>query len=101
MKHTKRSNYHDVITRTIYLYYVERFKELTQLTRSYNQCTDLKVRRYIRARKEELVSILSKNVHYAKASVAYILGISYKEVSTYPDLIQVTLKKQYLLNSIK
>ena len=89
-------NYNPIITRTIYMYYLERTREFRYLIYQYKKCTDLYERRSIRKRKEELISILNNAVCINKAKLIPMLGINYVDIKDYPQLIEIKRKQEYL-----
>jgi hypothetical protein len=85
-----------VISRTIYHYYLDRTKEFKNLTAEYNQCCCMMRRRRIRQRREELLNILKGDHLLAKYGLMHKLGIPYKEIKDYPHLIDIEMKSREL-----
>jgi hypothetical protein len=92
-------NYDSVISRTIYIYYLERAAEFRYLLYHYKKCTELGERRSLRKRKQELILILDKAININKISLS-TLGIPYTELKNYPNLLEIKRKEQYLKRSI-
>lgn len=93
-------NHDSVITRTIFLYYEERKRELKNLSRIYKKCVDMSLRRQIRERKQYLVNLLTRHKAMHKAGIMNTLNIPYKEVDKYPHLVEIKKKQQYLKHSL-
>lgn len=96
----KNFKYTELITRTIYLYYIERTMEFRQLLYDYKKCIDLAKRRAMRKRKQELIAILNNAECINKNKLMYILGMKYTDIKNYPQLIEIKRKEEYLKRAI-
>ena len=89
-------NKNEIIPRTIYEYYQERQQEFNRLTKQLKTCCCFPTRRKIKLRLEELNKILSRDCMLPKYELVQALGIKYKELKKYPELIEITRKKREL-----
>lgn len=85
-----------VIVRTILDYTLERQREFKKLKEELKTCCCFPTRRKIKLRLEELNEILSKDYLLSKYELVQTLGIKYKELKKYPELIDITKKKREL-----
>ena len=85
-----------VIVRTILEYNVERRREFNTLKEKLKTCCCFPTRRKIKLRMAELNEILSRDYMLPKFDLVQTLGIKYKELKKYPELIEITRKKQEL-----
>lgn len=86
----------DIIPRTIYEYYIERQQEFNRLINQLKICCCFPTRRKIKLRLEELHIILSRDYTIPKAELVQILGIKYRELKNYPELIEINRKRREL-----
>ena len=86
----------EIIPRTIYEYYLERQQEFNRLTNLLKTCCCFPTRRKIKLRLEELHIILSKDYTLSKQELVHTLGVKYKELKKYPELIELNRKKREL-----
>jgi hypothetical protein len=96
----KNFKYTELITRTIYIYYVERAMEFRHLLYDYKRCIDLSKRRTMRKRKQELIAILNNAECINKGKLMPILGMKYTDIKNYPQLIEIKRKEEYLKRAI-
>jgi hypothetical protein len=85
-----------VIVQTILLYNIERRREFNRLKEQLKTCCCFPTRRKIKLRMEELNEILSKDYMLPKYDLVQTLGIKYKELKKYPELIEISKKKKEL-----
>lgn len=90
----------EVIPRTIYEYYIERQQEFNRLTNQLKTCCCFPTRRKIKLRLEELHIILSRDYTLSKQELVHTLGVKYKELKKYPELIELNRKKRELKRQI-
>ena len=86
----------EVILRTILDYYLDRQREFRRLKEELKTCCCFPTRRKIKLRLEELNEILSKDYLLSKYELVQTLGIKYKELKKYPELIETNNKKREL-----
>ena len=86
----------EVIPRTIYEYYLDRQQEFNRLIQQLKTCYCFPTRKKIKSRLEELHIILSRDYMLSKAELVQTLGIKYKELKKYPELIEINRKKKEL-----
>lgn len=86
----------EVIPRTIYEYYIERQQEFNRLINQLKTCCCFPTRRKIKLRLEELHIILSRDYTLSKQELVQTLGVKYKELKKYPELIEINRKKREL-----
>lgn len=86
----------EIIPRTIYEYYVERQKEFNRLTNQLKTCCCFPTRRKIKIRLEQLHIILSRDYTLSKQELVNTLGIKYRELKKYPELIEINRKRREL-----
>lgn len=86
----------EIIPRTIYEYYLERQQEFNRLTNQLKTCCCFPTRRKIKLRLEELHIILSRDYTIPKQELVNTLGIKYKELKKYPELIEINRKRREL-----
>lgn len=89
-----------VIVQTILQYNIERRREFNILKEKLKTCCCFPTRRQIKLRMEELNEILSRDYMLPKYDLVQTLGIKYKELKKYPELIEVTRKKNELQRQI-
>lgn len=85
-----------VIVRTILEYTLERQREFNKLKEELKTCCCFPTRRKIKLRLEELNTILSRDYTLPKYELVQTLGIKYKELKHYPELLEVAKKKREL-----
>jgi hypothetical protein len=85
-----------VIVQTILQYNIERKREFNRLKEQLKTCCCFPTRRKIKLRMEELNEILSRDYMLPKYDLVQTLGIKYKELKKYPELIEITRKKREL-----
>jgi len=85
-----------VIVRTILDYTLERQREFKKLKEELKTCCCFPTRRKIKLRLEELNEILSKDYLLSKYELMQTLGVKYKELKKYPELIEANNKKREL-----
>lgn len=85
-----------VIVQTILQYNIERRREFNTLKEKLKTCCCFPTRRKIKLRLEELNTILSRDYMLPKYDLVQTLGIKYKELKKYPELIEITRKKKEL-----
>ena len=81
---------------TIYEYYVERQQEFNRLTNQLKICCCFPTRRKIKIRLEQLHIILSRDYTIPKQELVNTLGIKYRELKKYPELIEINRKRREL-----
>lgn len=86
----------DVILWTIREYIIERQQEFKRLKEQLKTCCCFPTRRKIKVRIQELNDILSRDYILPKSDLVQVLGIKYKELKNYPELIEITRKKKEL-----
>lgn len=86
----------EIIPRTIYEYYVERQQEFNRLTNQLKTCCCFPTRRKIKIRLEQLHIILSRDYTLSKQELVNTLGIKYRELKKYPELIEINRKRREL-----
>jgi hypothetical protein len=89
-----------VIVETIHDYYLDRKSEFKKLNEQLKTCCCFPTRRKMKQRLEELKVILSNEYTLSKQALAVSLGIKYKDVKKYPELIEIEKKKQNLLREL-
>lgn len=89
-----------VIVETIHDYYYERRSEFKRLNEQLKTCSCFPTRRKIKQRLEELKNILSNEYTLSKQALVVSLGIKYKDVKKYPELIEIERKRQELLREV-
>lgn len=89
-----------VIVETIHDYFYERKNEFKKLNEELKTCTCFPTRKKIKTRLEELKSILSNEYTLSKQALVQSLGIKYKNLQKYPELINIERKRQQLLREI-
>lgn len=85
-----------VIVQTILQYNLERQREFNKLKEQLKTCCCFPTRRKIKLRLEELNEILSRDYTLPKYDLVQRLGIKYKELKKYPELIELNRKKKEL-----
>lgn len=85
-----------VILQTILQYNLEKQREFNKLKEQLKTCCCFPTRRKIKLRLEELNAILSRDCILPKHELVQILGIKYKEIKKYPELIELNRKKREL-----
>lgn len=85
-----------IIVQTILEYNIERRREFNILKEQLKTCCCFPTRRKIKLRMEELNKILSRDYMLPKYDLVQALGIKYKELKKYPELIEITRKKKEL-----
>lgn len=86
----------EIIPRTIYEYYLERQQEFNRLTNQLKTCCCFPTRRKIKIRLEQLHIILSRDYTIPKQELVHTLGIKYRELKNYPELIEINRKRREL-----
>jgi hypothetical protein len=86
----------EVIPRTIYEYYLDRQQEFNRLVKQLKTCCCFSTRKKIKLRLEELNIILSRDYMLSKNELVQILGIKYKELKKYPELVEINRKRKEL-----
>jgi hypothetical protein len=89
-----------VIVETIHDYYYERKTEFRRLNEQLKTCCCFPTRKKIKQRLEELKIILSNEYTLSKHALKASLGIKYRDVKKYPELIEIERKRQELLREI-
>ena len=89
-----------VIVETIHDYYYERKTEFRRLNEQLKTCCCFPTRKKIKQRLEELKVILSNEYTLSKHALKASLGIKYRDVNKYPELIEIERKRQILLREI-
>jgi hypothetical protein len=89
-----------VIVETIHDYYYERKSEFKKLNEQLKTCSCFPTRRKIKQRLEELKNILNNEYTLSKQALVQSLGIKYKDVKNYPELINIEKKRQNLLREL-
>ena len=85
-----------VILRTILEYTWERQHEYNKLKEQLKTCCCFPTRKKIKLRLEEVNEILSRDYMLPKAELVQTLGIKYKELKNYPELLEINKKKREL-----
>ena len=96
---TMRDN--EVILRTVLDYYLDRQREFRKLTNELRTCCCFPTRKKIKQRLDQLNTILNRDKTISKHHLVQMLGIKYKEVKSYPELIEIQNKKRELKRMIK
>ena len=86
----------EIIPRTIYEYYLDRQQEFNRLVKQLKTCCCFPTRKKIKLRLEELNIILSRDYMLSKNELVQILGIKYRELKNYPELIEINRKRKEL-----
>lgn len=89
-----------VILQTILLYNIEKRREFNNLKEQLKTCCCFPTRRKIKLRMAELDEILSRDHMLSKLELVQTLGVKYKELKKYPELVELNRKKQKLQRSI-
>lgn len=95
-----KDNFNITISRTILDYMMEKKRELVNVCRILKRCTNINVRRILRIKKKQLIAILNDADASIKTALISQLGISYKKIKLYPELIEIKRKEQYLKHFI-
>jgi hypothetical protein len=90
----------EVILKTILEYYYDRQREFRRLKEELKTCCCFPTRRMIKFRLEELNAILSRDYTLPKYELMQTLGIKYKELKKYPELVEIARKKRELKRMI-
>ena len=85
-----------VIVQTILQYNLEKRREFNILKEQLKTCCCFPTRRKIKLRMEELNEILSRDYMLPKYDLVQTLGIKYKKLKKYPELIEIARKKKEL-----
>ena len=93
-------NQNIVIVETIHDYYYERKTEFKRLNEQLKTCVCFPTRKKIKIRLEELKNILKNEYTISKQNLAVVLGIKYKELKKYPELVEIERKRQELLREV-
>lgn len=88
------------ISNTIGDYFKDRRREYNNLCSFERSCVDMSIRRKLRERKQHLKEILSRDLNFSKISLSQQLGVSYKKLKAYPDLVEIKRKEQLLKRDI-
>jgi hypothetical protein len=91
----------EVILKTVLEYYLDRNREFRKLTDELRTCCCFPTRKKIKQRLDELNTILNRDKTISKYHLALKLGIKYKEVKNYPELIEIQNKQRELKRMIK
>jgi hypothetical protein len=86
----------EIIPRTIYEYYLDRQQEFNRLVKQLKTCCCFPTRKKIKLRLEELNIILSRDYMLSKNELVQVLGIKYKELKKYPELVEINRKRKEL-----
>jgi hypothetical protein len=86
----------EIIPRTIYEYYLDRQREFNRLIKQLKTCCCFPTRKKIKIRLEELHIILSRDYMLSKNELVQVLGIKYKELKKYPELVEINRKRKEL-----
>jgi hypothetical protein len=86
----------EIIPRTIYEYYLDRQREFNTLIKQLKTCCCFPTRKKIKIRLEELHIILSRDYMLSKNELVQVLGIKYKELKKYPELVEINRKRKEL-----
>jgi hypothetical protein len=86
----------EIIPRTIYEYYLDRQQEFNRLIKQLKTCCCFPTRKKIKIRLEELHIILSRDYMLSKNELVQVLGIKYKELKKYPELVEINRKRKEL-----
>ena len=89
-----------VIVETIHDYYYERKTEFKRLNEQLKTCCCFPTRKKIKFRLEELKTILKSEYTLSKQALMASLGIKYRDIKNYPELIEIEKKRQELLREI-
>jgi hypothetical protein len=89
-----------VIVETIHDYYYERKTEFKKLNEQLKTCCCFPTRRKMKQRLEELKVILSNEYTLSKQALVAFLGIKYRDIKKYPELIEIERKRQNLLREL-
>jgi 16S rRNA C1402 (ribose-2'-O) methylase RsmI len=93
-------NQNIVIVETIHDYYYERKNEFKRLNEQLKTCVCFPTRKKIKIRLEELKNILKNEYTISKQNLAVVLGVKYRELKKYPELIEIERKRQELLREV-
>jgi 16S rRNA C1402 (ribose-2'-O) methylase RsmI len=93
-------NQNIVIVETIHDYYYERKNEFKRLNEQLKTCVCFPTRKKIKVRLEELKNILKNEYTISKQNLAVVLGVKYRELKKYPELIEMERKRQELLREV-
>jgi len=93
-------NQNIVIVETIHDYYYERKNEFKRLNEQLKTCVCFPTRKKIKVRLEELKNILKNEYTISKQNLAVVLGVKYRELKRYPELIEMERKRQELLREV-
>lgn len=91
----------EVILRTVFEYYLDRQREFRKLTDELRTCCCFPTRKKIKQRLDELNTILNRDKTISKHYLVLKLGIKYKEVKNYPELIEIQNKQRELKRILK
>lgn len=91
----------EVILKTVLEYYLDRNREFRKLTDELKTCCCFPTRKKIKQRLDELNTILNRDKTISKYHLMLKLGIKYKEVKNYPELIEIQNKQRELKRMIK
>lgn len=91
----------EVILRTVFEYYLDRQREFRKLTDELRTCCCFPTRKKIKQRLDELNTILNRDKTISKHYLVLKLGIKYKDVKNYPELIEIQNKQRELKRILK
>jgi len=93
-------DYNNVISRTILLYHRDRQREFKKLKEDLKTCCCFPTRKKIKSRLEELEIILSRDYALDKIGLVHKLGVKYKDLNKYPEMIEIEHKSRILKRAL-
>ena len=91
----------EVILKTVLDYYMDRQREFRRLVDELKTCCCFPTRKKIKQRLDELNTILNRDKTISKYHLVVKLGIKYKEVKNYPELIEIQNKQREVRRILK
>jgi hypothetical protein len=85
-----------IILRTILEYYLDRQREFYRLKNELKTCCCFPTRKKIKERLEELNFIINKDNTLSKHAPKAKLGLDYKDMKDFPELIEIQNKTREL-----
>jgi hypothetical protein len=85
-----------IILRTILEYYLDRQREFYRLKNELKTCCCFPTRKKIKERLEELNFIINKDNTLSKHALKAKLGLDYKDMKDFPELIEIQNKTREL-----
>jgi hypothetical protein len=85
-----------IILRTILEYYLDRQREFYRLKNELKTCCCFPTRKKIKERLEELNFIINKDDTLSKHALTTKLGLDYKNIKDFPELIKIQNKTREL-----